>query len=159
MNSGWFDTSEVINKKAHWLVHHVLKRKIQRLLKVNFVHRNFIRQDLQKVRQSRATNRVSGAATIESFQYLSTLATPSHPKFSKEHPNWKFWACVHCSHKVSCSTASLPTILIDSTSLFMLMPPLNQRQFLVSGLQHNYPKKLWKFYKFIKKITMKTGSF
>ena len=75
-------------------LHIGLKRKIQRLLKVNFVHRNFIRQDLQKVRQSRATNRVSGAATIKSFQFPSTLATPSHPKFSKEHPNWKFWACV-----------------------------------------------------------------
>ena len=80
---------------VHLFRQHIgLKRKIQRLLKVNFVHRNFIRQDLQKVRQSRATNRVSGAATIKSFQFPSTLATPSHPKFSKEHPNWKFWACV-----------------------------------------------------------------
>ena len=77
-----------------WPIHIGLKRKIQRLLKVNFVHRNFIRLDLQKVRQSRATNRVSGAATIKSFQFTSTLATQSHPKFSKEHPNWKFWACV-----------------------------------------------------------------
>ena len=81
---------------CHFIKMHIgLKRKIQRLLKVNFVNRNFIRQDLQKVRQSRATNRVSGAATIKSFQFPSMLATPSHPKSSKEHPNWKFWACVH----------------------------------------------------------------
>ena len=72
---------------------------------MNFVHRNFIRQDLQKVRQSRATNRVSGAATIKSFQFPSTLATPSHPKFSKEHPNWKFLACVPCKHTLTCRIA------------------------------------------------------
>ena len=93
------------------IVHIGLKRKIQRLLKVNFVHRNFIRLDLQKVRQSRATNRVSGAATIKSFQFTSTLATQSHPKFSKEHPNWKFWACVKCFRQTSLGPVELVTML------------------------------------------------